>query len=69
MVSEHMDIKLSDLFTPCPRCGGTGRIDETSGNYRQYGGSPDCHGRLGTLTEAGKELAKFIELINQRGSR
>ena len=63
-----VEIKLADLFIPCPRCDGTGHIDERSGNVRTSGGCPDCGGLRGKLTPSGKELAKFVELINQRGS-
>ena len=63
-----IDIKLSDLFEACPRCKGTGQIDERDGNRRLQGGCPDCNGLRGKLTPSGRELAKFVELINQRGS-
>ena len=69
-----MDLKPEDLINRCEKCNGTGYFKETSGarggvgvTFTREGTCPECHGRGGTLTEAGMAIAEVVRYVKRNG--
>jgi hypothetical protein len=69
---------IRDLKTPCPRCGGTGRLaaltDRGITQVNASGQCPQCAGRGFELTELGRDLVTLLrpfvqEWIEQKPAR
>ena len=68
-----MELRLSELVTDCPTCGGTGHLPAPAagnGLPSDHPGSsdcPDCEVRGGRLTARGKALVAFLERLKAPG--
>ncbi len=70
-----LQIRLEDLFKPCPQCGGEGivteagepanlgEVDSTTG----LAACKACDGTGGKITAAGDALRKFIKHLRRQG--
>lgn len=73
-----MNILLSDLYAKCDKCGGTGEFKQMNPPASQGSYGPVrwastetcdiCRGSGGILTESGKAIKEFMQLIERNTS-
>ncbi len=74
-----MDISIKDLITTCDTCDGTGKVENSPSTFggSSYGvsdvplGSAEncskCDGKGVFLTESGKTLIHFMQIVRDKG--
>lgn len=70
-----MELKMDDLFITCSKCKGAKNISEIrrtgSGigiaSHGWQGPCPECEGQGGKLTENGKTLRAFFQMLKANG--